>query len=199
MNFSLKPRVFLIGFLPGFLFILAFLILSNDYDLDAVKEFAESISLFSGIAIVILSFIIGQIFDSFRDFFIEGLIFEWLFKWFSKRKPYSKYLKNGDINWDFFYVASEKQIDKLDNNYYLFYVVNINLAICLVVILVLILFNWHKKIPHDFIINKLWLIISISISVFLLAFDALVLRNDIAKITRTKKPINDTEEKNVAS
>jgi hypothetical protein len=196
MKFSLKPRVFLIGFLPGFLFILAFLISYKEYNLHTVKKFAESISLFSGIAIVILSFIIGQIFDSFRDFFIEEKLFICLFK----TKLYQKYLKNvkclknGDINWNFFSDASEKEIDKLDNNCYLFYLVNVNLSLCLIIISTLIFFNWPNEfksfsINNVCIINKFWLLRSIFVSVLILVLDALILRNEVARITKSKKSI----------
>src|ERR1035437_2051320 len=108
MNLSLKPRVFLIGFLPGFLFIVAFILMYDGYDIPGFINFTKEITVFSGIAIVILSFIIGQFFDSIRDFFIEGLC--------------HLVLKEKDINWDFFYKSEDKNIDRLDNNYFLFYV-----------------------------------------------------------------------------
>lgn len=176
MNFKLKPRVFLIGFLPGFLFIIAFVIIYKKFDLVSIKELLKSSSLLTGIAIVIFSFILGQVFDSIRDNFIEDMLFKFIYK------------KN-DIQWDFFFEASEEEIDKVDNNYYLFYVININLSISLFIIALMVLLGWPYEIPNGFFISKCLLLIIIAVSIIILMWDAIVLRKDIANHTNSKQRV----------
>jgi len=144
MKFQLKPRIFLIGFLPGFLFIAGFVTLYNQYDLESIKSFAQNITLFTGTGIVILSFIIGQVFDSFRDFFLEYLIF----------RSILKILNWKDINWNFWYESSNQNIDKLDNNYFLFYIINLNISISLIA-LIIIGSKIHNTIPYAFLFTKI--------------------------------------------
>jgi hypothetical protein len=175
MNLSLKPRVFLTGFLPGFLFIVVFVLLYKDFNFLSLKNFAKEITAFSGLAIIILSFIIGQFFDAFRDFFIEGS-FHLVSKYFPKIK---------DINWDFFYKESDKNIDRLDNNYYLFYLVNVDLAICLISILIMIIINWPKQFPSNFIITKCYLVLWLFAAIIVLLLDAFLLRREIVKHTNS--------------
>ncbi len=167
MKITLKPRVFLIGFLPGFLFIFGFIFIYKNYEFDAFNNFVKNITLFSGIAIIILSFIIGQVIDSFRDSAIENFLDIFCSK----------------IRWKFFYEKSETDIDKLDNNFYLFYVLNLNLSICLLLLLVMIITGWPEKFPTDFQLNKSTIIIITIASIIVLFIDAIILRKYISKIT----------------
>ncbi len=183
MNLSLKPQVFLTGFLPGFLFIVGSIFLFTDFNFSAFTDFAKEISVFSGIAIIIMSFIVGQFFDSIRDFFIEGL--------------YSFILKNKDINWDFFYKSSEKKADKLSNNYFLFYLVNVNLSIALIGLLIMILVGWPHSLPDNFVMSKTTLIISFAAVIIVLLLDAIALRKEIAKHTKDPEIIKEIPHKNV--
>lgn len=146
------------------------------YNSHAFTEFTKGISLFSGIAIIILSFIVGQFFDSIRDYLIEDKIL-------------SKIVKT-DINWDFFYNSSDKEINRLSNGYFLFYLVNVNLALVTIGFLIMILIGWPNKIPVDFIMTKISLITSCLIVILVLLLDACVLRKDIAKHTNAIKTID---------
>lgn len=178
MNLKLKPRVFLIGFLPGFLFICGIILTYKQFDFHQILIRSKEISLIVGFAIIILSFIVGQVFDSFREWVIENRFAKC---WEKKDRE--------DIYWDFFYNASDEDIDKLDNNYYLFYVLNLDLSICLSVLilasianLILILFSVVKC--DCFAITTSLIFIAIyGISIFLLVKDASILREEIAKHT----------------
>jgi hypothetical protein len=176
MKFQLKPRLFLIGFLPGFLFIVGFIILYKKFDFLSIKLLAQNITLFTGTAIVIISFMIGQVFDSFRDWFVE-LIFEVIV-----RKN-----KGQNINWDFFYKSSSQEINKLDDNYFIYYVVNLNISISLFALMIFIFFNWPNKIPSSFFISKSFIVISVVICIIILVGDSWILRKHIAKATNLEK------------
>lgn len=177
MSFSLKPRLFLIGFLPGFLFIAGCLALKKNCDYSSMGKLLKDIILFSGTAIIVFSFIIGQVFDSVRDLIIENLLK------FDLRK--CKFVKENNIDWDFFYKADEKNIKKLDENFYLFYVINTNISICFFLFLLMIIFNWPFPISSNYFgFNKFGIIILIIISIIVLIGDAVAIRPHIVKITK---------------
>jgi len=100
---------------------------------EEIWQFCRNMSLPSGIGIVILSFIVGQVFDSVRDWGIEGIY-----------RCYSKRCSKSDIDWKYFSKASIEEIDKLDDNFYIWYVLNWNLAISMVAILLLVFLD-NKK------------------------------------------------------
>ena len=184
MSLTLKPRVFLIGFLPGFLFICGIILANQEFDFNQILNQANDITLIIGIAIIILSFIIGQVFDSVRECGIE--------KYFEHKYKNCKSKDKQDINWDFFYDAMEKDIDKLDNNYYLFYVLNFDLSICLLFLILYFPF-WivfsSCKLDSSTIKSIMIFITIYGASILLLVLDALELRKEIAR--HTNKSSND--------
>ena len=92
MNFSLRPRIVLMGFLPGFLFIILFVAILYDYKIDIIIKFAKEINFSIGFAVVIFAFTLGQVIDSIRDVCIEDQISIW------------KNANNDvNINWDFWF------------------------------------------------------------------------------------------------
>jgi hypothetical protein len=164
MSFLFK-RGFLVGFLPGFLFLTGVVFVWKDYNIHCLFAIGSKLSVPLGIGIIIISFIIGQVFDSIRDRFFE---------------PCHK--KN--INWDFFYEAPKEQIEKLDDNYYIWYVLNTNLVISLIGLLIFVafhaLFGKVKITP--------WAVVIVSIlSMIPLWMDANSLHEDVAKHTQKKK------------
>ena len=190
MNFTLKPRVFLIGFLPGFLFICGIILTNLHFDFCLTIMQAKNITLIIGIAIIIISFILGQVFDSIRDGIIEKI-----FEKKSNRDKEKGKENSQDINWDFFFDASEKKIDKLDNAYYLFYVLNIDLSICLFFLMLYLpiemAFTTCAKncltIPNALICAAVY-----TVSIILLVIDAVVLRDEIVKHTNKSKNEEET-------
>lgn len=173
----LKPRLFLIGFLPGFTYLVGVLFIYKGYEYHSVISFGKSISLPFGIAIVILSFIIGQVFDSFRDCCVENI-----FEWFVKK----------DIKWDFFYQASDEKIERLDNNYFIFYILNINILICLLALSLLIILNSCGLKIHTILTNPISIVIQLFIAIIILFFDAIDLRRDIS--THTKNELKNKQK-----
>ena len=152
MGFLLK-RAFLIGFLPGFLFLTGVIVVCKDYNIEGLCAFGNKLSVPLGIGIVIISFIIGQIFDSIRYCFIEG----WRYKHFKKQHKKRRLRYRKDVNWDFFYDAPKEKIEKLDDNYYIWYDLNVDLVVSLVglVIFVLVhaLFGKVNIIPDAVVIG----------------------------------------------
>jgi len=185
MNLKLKPRVFLMGFLPGFLFICGIVLTYKQFDVHQILVTSEKITIIIGIAIIVLSFIIGQVFDSCRDWLVEDNIAD---RW--------KKVNRKDINWDFFFTASDKKIDKLDNNYYLFYVLNLDLSICLASLILSIIGNFLLMICSMVECNRMVIFKSILfvviyvLSILFLFKDALILRSEIALHTN-----KNTDEK----
>jgi len=180
MGFLLK-RAFLIGFLPGFLFLTGVIVVCKDYDIVGLCAFGNKLSVPLGIGIVIISFIIGQIFDSIRDCFIEG----WRYKHFKKQHKKRRLRYRKDVNWDFFYDAPKEKIEKLDDNYYIWYDLNVDLVVSLVGLVIFVfvhaLFGKVNIIPDGVVIG-----ISI-LSMIPLWKDASELRKEVAKHTQNKE------------
>jgi hypothetical protein len=174
MTFTLKPKFFLTGFIPGFILLFGIIILNYGCDFSLVDSFMQKITLFSGIVILISSFIIGQIIDSIRDA-IDELIDK-------LRKNKTK-----KINWMFYFESEEEDIEKLDNNFYLFYTINFNIAICFFILLLFVLADSPICIATNLFIKKCWLAVSLVVSIFILVFDAILIRKYIVKITHTHK------------
>jgi hypothetical protein len=179
MSFLFK-RGFLIGFLPGFLFVVGVVFVWKDYNIRCLFAIGNKLSVPLGIGIVIISFILGQVFDSIRDWLIEGCRYKHFKKLHKKRR--SRYRK--DVNWDFFYDAPKEKIEKLDDNYYIWYDLNVDLVISLVSLVIFVLVHalfWKLNIIPDAVV------IGISIlSMIPLWKDANALRKEVAKHTQNK-------------
>lgn len=178
MGFLLK-RGFLIGFLPGFLFLTGVIVVCNDYNIVGLCAFGNKLSVPLGIGIVIISFIIGQIFDSIRDYFIE----RWRYKHFKKLRKKRRLRYRKDVNWDFFYDAPIEKIEKLDDNYYIWYDLNVDLVISFVGLVIFVLVHaLFGKV--NIIIDAVVIGISI-LSMIPLWKDADELRKEVAKHTQS--------------
>ena len=177
MAFLLK-RGFLTGFLPGFLFLTGVVVVwGEDYHVGYLLAFCTALSLPLAIGILVVSFIIGLVVDSIRDNFIE--------KWLKSRC-------RKDIDWDFFYDAPKDKIDILDDNYYIWYVVRLDLVISLVMIILSTLANVGVKLAKygvcgvfdkEWIVGPILLIVLSIIMIIPLWADALELRHEIAEHT----------------
>jgi hypothetical protein len=127
MGFVLK-RAFLVGFLPGFPFVAAVIFACKGYDVNCILALGEKLSVPFGIGLVVACFLIGQVFDSFRDWFVES----WRKKHVNKLHKKRRQRHRKDVNWDYFYHASKENIEKLDNNFYIWYALNVDLVISLI-------------------------------------------------------------------
>jgi hypothetical protein len=172
MSFSLKPRLFLTGFLPGFLFLIGVLVIYKQYKPPQIWLFCRNMSLPSGIGIVILSFIVGQVFDSVRDWGIERI--------------HSRCFK-ADIYWQYFSKASTEDIEKLDDNFYIWYVLNYNLAISMFAVIALVVLDSIKWLPVKELFTVPWIVGLLGVSIFFLIADAYTLRKDVSEITSRNK------------
>jgi len=168
MKLPLQSRVFLVGFLPGFLFIICFSFFYNDCNFSFFKEFAKDISLFLFIAIVTMSFVIGHFFDSVRNLLIERII--------------CNILHGGKkMNIDFFKTGLIKEIDRFDTNCFILYVINVNLALSLFTILIIILFGWTNRVSYNLFLNQQKIIYILITVIVILFYNAITLRNLILK------------------
>ncbi len=121
MNFSLKPHPLIAHWVPGGLVVVAVLMAWNDWSVSTVLALFAGDASKATISIIVLSvaaFVIGEIFDSLRD----GR-------------------ESDDVNWDFFYDASEDEIKRLNESYFTYYVLDKNLVCAISVAWVF--FAWH--------------------------------------------------------
>ena len=111
--------------------------------------------------VLIVSWIIGDFFDAFREIIIEFIFDRWQPLW-----------------WDFFYKGNREKADQLEDYYYSYYELNINITVAIVFFLIsellfrstfVKLFPWYVNI----------LILPFIAVIFF--WDALILRSEIKK------------------
>jgi len=167
-------------FLPGFIFIFSFFI-ANDHIsnlpclIKAIKELNYGILFLT----IILSLIVGIVFDAIRNGIFENILFEkkWLKKWFR------------EMNWNFFYIATEQKVARLYKRYFNYYVFDLNCILSLV-FSALVLDKFSSLSPSY---KGLVTFIAFVIIVVLL-YDARSLREEMADITHDNKWVSLQEK-----
>lgn len=164
MNINIKPHILISHLLPGSFFLILFSLDYNSWKMENITNCLEDLDATKmiglGVILIIISFLLGEIFDSFRD----G-IGEWLLD------------KIDEVTWDYFYTAPKEELQKLESSYFTWYVFNFNTAVSLLVGGVITLIFFHGKV--DFRIGVAWFL-----AIFILAFDAWQLRKEVAKHTK---------------
>ncbi len=121
MNFSLKPHPLIAHWIPGTIVVASAALAWNDWNVStALALFAGDASraTISILALSVAAFVLGEIIDAFRDF-----------------------REKDDVNWNFFFDASEEEIKRLNESYFTYYVLGRNLVWALLIALAF--FIWH--------------------------------------------------------
>jgi hypothetical protein len=183
MNFSLKPRQLLFAFIPGFFLILVIFILHLKFEFTKESIDIEKFNLGLIFLIIVISYLVGIIIDSIRDGAVENF-FDFLFAQFTKNNKLT--WKAKPINWNFFFHASEKEIEKLDDNFYIWYVVNLNITISILLAFIflgseILWDNYFTTLKHPHILFLT--IFFLFLSGVILLINAWGLRKEISEIT----------------
>ena len=144
-----------------------------------IKDFNAMLTF----SLIIVAFIIGQVFDSLRDGVVESILDHDLTLRIWKQKKVRVLSK---VKWDFFSTAAETEIDKLDDNYYIWYGIDVNLFLSFLAVAGIIVYkiafqNYIVNNPHQQRIIAVLVLIVASSIIFLIDF--LVLRIEISDIT----------------
>jgi hypothetical protein len=173
MNFSLKPHPLVAHWVPGFTVAI---VLALGYcgwdvrDLLAVPSGSGPAATISIFVVTILAFVLGEVIDSFRDV-LESLLD-----------------KLDEVHWDFFFWCTGEEQTNLEESYFTWYAFNANLALGLIAALLLLgvctLVGVVPR-PTGLGVRTATVVVALSLaSVFVLAKDAMVLRKEIARLTR---------------
>lgn len=157
-------------FLSGFIFIISFFLMRSNWQLKNLLLFLasyKSSEVVLGLITIAISVFIGLIFDCIRNCIVERL-YDLI-----PGKPKT-------INYNFFIDPDKKlAIKEVSNDYYNFYILDLNMAICLLVVIVLNFFMFHIYILQTYAI--------LGIIFILFVADSIILRKDIASITSDSK------------
>lgn len=171
MNFPFKDYPLIGHWVPGFVVVLIISLSVYTWGLGDLAEAAEGFTqisvFFSGLAFIVIPFVVGQFLDSIRDLLIEYI-------W--DRDPKRR------VNWDFFCYGGTDKLKNLEQYYFIYYVFNWNLALGIIVSIILFFFLWCLSFiqlpPCE------WIFLGLGIATFgLLVFiwDAVNLRDEIRR------------------
>jgi len=121
MNFSLKPHPLIAHWIPGTVVVVTGLLTWNDWNVSNTLALVAGDASRATISILVLSvaaFVVGEIIDALRDV-----------------------REKEDVNWDFFFDASEDKIKRLNESYFTYYVLCKNLVWAIFV--ALLFFAWN--------------------------------------------------------
>lgn len=167
MSFSLKPNAIIAHFLPGAFFLLALagmLLLGNTASVAYVCKLSGPMVALLGGAGFSLALIVGLIFDAVRNSIWENILD-----------------LCDKVEWDVFAHGEEKFRENLIDSYYGYYVFDVNFIITIVVAVVASLFlNVWPELGDKWG----WVAAPVIVVTIALFFDAMVLRSEIAKLSR---------------
>lgn len=186
MNVSLKPNTLIAHLLPGAFFLaclVSVLLVANPAWIATVKELSPSLIAVLGVFALIISLVLGLVFDAIRN------LTETLWDKLSASDNDGRW-------WDFFFRGDEKHLEYLMENYYSYYVFDVNLVIALVASLMIISFLWAKILSRIFGGDVLPTIISVILVgvIVILVADARNLRRDIRRLALEDLLASDGEK-----
>jgi hypothetical protein len=160
MSFSLKPHPLIAHWVPG----VAFLVLAwgsyHEWTYLSLPSVTSEAALLTLVASV-MAFVIGAVFDAFRNSVIENRLDKT-----AGRK----------IEWNRLITADKEQLDRLENYYFTYYVLDWNLALCIFALLVIWLVVPPQKIEWGY------LRVVLIVVALLLSYDAMSLRGEIKEV-----------------
>ncbi len=144
MNLSLKPNPLIAVWLPGFAAVLAIMFVDQKESpfVGQIPDIGPTLNL---IALAVFGFVIGNFLDAVRD------ALEWAF---DRLQP---------INWNFFVSGSKEQLGNLEEWFYTWYELDMNL---LLGILLFIILRWRSMSTEGYlpILGLVIFFISLSVS-----------------------------------
>jgi hypothetical protein len=163
MNFAPKAGPLVAELLSG---VTALLIIYFDFHGLSFKEFDELTA--GAIAVlVVIAWIIGTFFDALRN------LLEWV--WDCSR------FTERELNWDFFFRGDERRLANLDQYYWSFYLLDMDMAIAIVLSLVAsACFLTAKMIPAHWYSWVIWGLLLLAAVFF--EIDGMSLRWEIKKL-----------------
>lgn len=171
MNISLKPGPIISIWLPGFALTIFVSLSLRGWDLIGSVGNAQpqiEVSFWNVVALMAISFVVGQFLDAVRDVVLENYVFDKLC---------------GTVKWQFFFEAEKQLLDNLEEWFYTWYEMDANIVVAILIVAILGIF---RQIP----INLLtWILLGVS--AFFFFRDALELRRS------TKEMIDRYYEKKV--
>jgi len=175
VNFSLKPHPLIAHWVPGVIVLVTGLLTWSDWSVSKLlSTFAGdgSKATVSVLVLSVIAFVIGGTLDSFRNC-----------------------SEDDEVNWDFFFDASEEKVSRLNEYYFTYYVLSRNLALALTVALLIFAVHppqwacWNTLACNLFSIAHLGIFLVVSavlaLAIVILAKDSKSLRREIK--THTKK------------
>ncbi len=153
MNISLKPGPIISIWLPGFALTVFVSLSLQGWNLAGVVGPEKSVGFWSVVAIIAISFVVGQFLDAVRDVVLENLVFDKIC---------------GKVKWEFFFEAKKESLDNLEDWFYTWYEMDANIVVAILVVSILGLF---KEIPVN---NLTWILMVIA--AFFFFWDAKELR-----------------------
>jgi hypothetical protein len=169
MNISLKPGPIISIWLPGFALTVFTLVSLQGWNLVGLVGHLQpdkSISFWFVIALMAISFVVGQFLDAVREVALENFVFDNIC---------------GKVKWEFFFEGSKKAIDNLEAWFYIWYEMDANMVVAILVAAILGLL---KKIPINFLTGVL-----MTLAAFFFFWGAIQLRSS------TKEMIDKYYEK----
>jgi hypothetical protein len=175
MNFSLKPHPLIAHWVPGVIVVVTGLLAWSDWHVSKVlSTFAGDASkaTLSVLVLSVIAFVIGGILDSFRNC-----------------------SEDDEVNWDFFFDASEAEVQRLNEYYFTYYVLSKNLTFAIAVGLLIFAVHppewacWNTLLCTSFSFARLGIFLGVTaalvFAVAILAKDSKSLRGEIK--THTNK------------
>jgi hypothetical protein len=170
MNLNLKPHPLVAHWIPGITLcsIILFSVFNWNYKCLIISIAPSTQGLaFSVFLLTIVSFIIGEALDAFRNSIIEGCL--------DKKK------KN-KIKWDFFCMGEKDEINNIDEWYFTWYAFSVNMCSAILFGSLVSLSLFFAQVSYINIKWPFWSIIIFMIMIFLFGlfcFDAKNLRKEI--------------------
>lgn len=175
MNFPFKDYPLIGHWVPGFVVVLVISLSVYNWGLGDLAEAAEGLRdlsmFFSGLAFIVIPFVVGQFLDSIRD----------LLEYIWDRNP--KCL----INWDFFFYGGKDKLKNLEQYYFIYYVFNCNLALGTILSIILFFVLWGLSFIQ--LPSREGLCVGLGIAAVGLLFfiwDAVKLRGEIRRLSWEK-------------
>lgn len=173
MDSSIKPKPMIGEILPGFTFLVLFLFCyfrAHPCQFEWILSMGGGVTIATSGLVLIVSWIIGDIFDAIRDTLGEGI--------FDLLQP---------LWWDFFFKGDSDKVNLLEEYYFSYYKLDCNFVIGIALFL---LSEWlFCKFDLTFISPLPWYANVIILPVVAIVFfsDAMVLRHAMKKLLDEEK------------
>ena len=169
MNFSLKPHPLVAHWVPGFTFLTLIWLSRHGWNFGVLAPTGPQAALYT-LILAVAAFVTGQVFDALRDSLIERL--------FDKHKK---------LKWEKIVHADSGKVNRFEDYYYTWYVLDWNLAISLFAFLVTFLLSWLTGWPANIRCHiGVFVVVFARIALFII--NAILLRKEIIDLIKDWEP-----------